>query len=115
MTGELSLIGKVLPVGGIKEKLLAARRAGITTVILPKLNEKDLHEVPEYALKGMTLRFVSHVEEVFELVLEKGGVPKGKRASGKVIRSASGKPAKAKLKPAKGKKSRDLTAVQRRR
>ena len=46
MTGELSLVGKVLPVGGIKEKLLAAKRAGMTTVILPKLNEKDLLEVP---------------------------------------------------------------------
>jgi ATP-dependent Lon protease len=71
MTGELSLVGKVLPVGGIKEKLLAAKRAGITTVILPKLNEKDVAEVPEYALKGMELHFVSHVEEVFELALEK--------------------------------------------
>jgi ATP-dependent Lon protease len=71
MTGELSLIGKVLPVGGIKEKILAAKRAGITTIVLPKLNEKDVVEVPAYALKGMTLHFVSHVEEVFDLVLEK--------------------------------------------
>ncbi len=71
MTGEVSLVGKVLPVGGIKEKLLAAKRAGIQTVILPKLNEKDLFDVPEYALKGLTLHFVSHVDEVFELALEK--------------------------------------------
>lgn len=70
MTGELSLIGKVLPVGGIKEKILAAKRAGITTIILPKLNEKDVAEVPPYALKGMTLHFVSNVNEVFELALE---------------------------------------------
>jgi ATP-dependent Lon protease len=69
MTGELSLVGKVLPVGGIKEKLLAARRAGITTVILPKLNEKDVKEVPEYALKGMTLHFASRIEEVLDLAL----------------------------------------------
>jgi ATP-dependent Lon protease len=69
MTGELSLVGKVLPVGGIKEKLLAARRAGITTVILPKLNEKDIQEVPEYALKGMTLHFASRIEEVLDLAL----------------------------------------------
>jgi ATP-dependent Lon protease len=73
MTGELSLIGKVLPVGGIKEKILAARRAGINTLILPKLNEKDLQEVPDYALKGLTIHFVSHVEEVFDLALEKAG------------------------------------------
>lgn len=72
MTGELSLIGKVLPVGGIKEKLLAAKRAGIMTIILPKLNEKDVSEVPAYALKGMTLHYVSHVEEVFDLALEGG-------------------------------------------
>jgi ATP-dependent Lon protease len=69
MTGELSLIGKVLPVGGIKEKLLAARRAGITTLVLPKLNEKDVYEVPAYALKDLTIHYVSHIEEVFDLVL----------------------------------------------
>jgi ATP-dependent Lon protease len=69
MTGELSLVGRVLPVGGIKEKLLAARRAGITTVIMPKLNEKDITEVPEYALKGMTINYVNSVEEVFALAL----------------------------------------------
>lgn len=69
MTGELSLVGKVLPVGGIKEKILAARRAGITTILLPKLNEKDIKELPAYALKGMTLHFVSHIEEVLKLAL----------------------------------------------
>lgn len=69
MTGELSLVGKVLPVGGIKEKLLAAKRAGITTVILPKLNEKDMIDVPEYAIKGMSIHYVSHVEEVFNIAL----------------------------------------------
>ena len=71
MTGEVSLIGKVLPVGGIKEKLLAAKRAGINTVILPKLNQKDMVEIPEYVLKGLNLHFTSHVEEVFDLVLSK--------------------------------------------
>lgn len=71
MTGELSLTGKVLPVGGIKEKILAAKRAGITTILLPRLNEKDLIEIPPYALKGMTLEWVSHVEEVFERALNK--------------------------------------------
>ena len=73
MTGELSLVGKVLPVGGIKEKILAARRAGVNTVILPKLNEKDVAEVPAYALKGMTLHYVSNIEEVFDLALSSGG------------------------------------------
>jgi ATP-dependent Lon protease len=87
MTGELSLIGKVLPIGGIKEKLLAARRVGITTVLLPKLNEKDMSEVPEYATRGMTIRFVSHVEEVFKLALEEQGKPLGKRALPRVLKS----------------------------
>jgi ATP-dependent Lon protease len=87
MTGELSLVGKVLPVGGIKEKLLAARRAGITTLILPKLNEKDVSEVPEYALKGMTIHYVSRVEEVFELAL--GPAPKGRsRFTKNVLRTS---------------------------
>ncbi len=86
MTGELSLIGKVLPVGGIKEKLLAARRAGIQTVILPRLNQKDLVDVPEFALKNMTIHLVSHVEEVFELALGEATAPK-RRAPAKVIRT----------------------------
>ena len=70
MTGELSLIGKVLPVGGIKEKILAAKRAGVNTVILPKLNEKDLSDIPAYALKDMTIHYVNHIEEVFSLALQ---------------------------------------------
>jgi ATP-dependent Lon protease len=69
MTGELSLIGKVLPVGGIKEKILAAKRSGITTVILPKQNQKDMMDIPRYVRDRMDIRFVSHVEEVFEQVL----------------------------------------------
>ena len=73
MTGELSLVGKVLPVGGIKEKILAAKRTGINTLILPKLNEKDISEVPAYALKGMTIHYVSNIEEVFPLALQTGG------------------------------------------
>jgi ATP-dependent Lon protease len=86
MTGELSLIGKVLPVGGIKEKLLAARRAGIATVILPKLNEKDMSEIPEYATRGLTLHFVSNVEEVFRLALEEKGKTLGKRQLPRVLK-----------------------------
>ncbi len=69
MTGELSLTGKVLPVGGIKEKILAAKRAGIRTLILPHLNEKDLYEVPKDALKDLELHFVSQMDEIFPLAL----------------------------------------------
>lgn len=67
MTGELSLTGKVLPVGGIKEKVLAAKRAGIKTVLLPKDNEKDLKEVPERHRKGLKFHPVEHFEEVLKL------------------------------------------------
>ncbi len=56
MTGEISLRGLVLPVGGIKEKVLAAMRAGITTVMLPKRNQKDLQDVPEEARQKLSLR-----------------------------------------------------------
>jgi ATP-dependent Lon protease len=69
MTGELSLVGKVLPVGGIKEKVLAAKRAGVNRVILPKLNERDLADVPKEHRKGVKFHFVSKVDEVFRLAL----------------------------------------------
>ncbi|RYZ94797.1 MAG: hypothetical protein EOP11_25875, partial [Proteobacteria bacterium] len=69
MTGELSLVGKVLPVGGIKEKVLAAKRAGIRTLILPKLNEKDLQEIPAEHRRDLNFHFVSQVEEVFGLAI----------------------------------------------
>ncbi|OHB71528.1 MAG: endopeptidase La [Planctomycetes bacterium RBG_16_41_13] len=68
MTGEITLRGRVLPVGGIKEKVLAAKRAGITTIVLPKRNEKDLTEVPENAKKGLNFAFVERVEEMLPIV-----------------------------------------------
>ncbi|WP_419173277.1 endopeptidase La [Halobacteriovorax sp.] len=71
MTGELSLTGKVLPVGGIKEKVLAAKRAGITNIILPIDNEKDLKEVPERHRKGMKFYPVAHFDEVLKIALPK--------------------------------------------
>ncbi len=71
MTGELSLTGKVLPVGGIKEKVLAAKRAGITNIMLPIDNEKDLKEVPERHRKGMKFYPVAHFDEVLKIALPK--------------------------------------------
>jgi len=71
MTGELSLSGRVLPVGGIKEKVLAAHRAGIRTVVLPKRNEKNLLEdVPSAVRDVMTVRLAESVEDVLEAALE---------------------------------------------
>jgi len=70
MTGEITLRGEVLPIGGLKEKLLAAHRGGITTVIIPKDNEKDLAEVPENVTKGLTIKPVKWIDEVLEIALE---------------------------------------------
>ena len=64
MTGEISLRGRVLPIGGLREKLLAARRSGLTKVIMPRDNEKDLKEVPDEILTDLQLVFVEHVDEV---------------------------------------------------
>ncbi len=69
MTGELSLTGRVLPVGGIREKLLAARRAGVERVILPEENQRDLHDLPLELLNSLELHFVKHVNEVFPLAI----------------------------------------------
>jgi ATP-dependent Lon protease len=70
MTGEISLRGKVLPVGGIKDKLLAATRAGVTTVILPRRNEKDLVEVPDEVREKLDLRPVDAIDDVLAIALE---------------------------------------------
>ena len=75
MTGEITLRGKVLPVGGIKEKILAARRAGIKTVIVPKQNEKDLAGLPDYAKQSLTFIGVDKVEEIMPVALEDKPVP----------------------------------------
>jgi ATP-dependent Lon protease len=64
MTGEISLRGRVLPIGGLREKLLAARRSGIRRVVMPRDNEKDLKDVPDEVLKDLELIFVEHVDEV---------------------------------------------------
>jgi ATP-dependent Lon protease len=69
MTGELTLSGRVLPVGGIKEKILAARRAGVKTVILPKKNEENLNDIPDYVKREMNLVLVEHIQEVLDLTL----------------------------------------------
>lgn len=69
MTGEITLRGRVLPIGGLKEKILAAKQAGIKTVIAPSRNEKDLVEVPEDAKEGLNFVFVNHMDQVFDNVL----------------------------------------------
>ncbi|MGQ9789932.1 MAG: endopeptidase La [Armatimonadota bacterium] len=69
MTGEITLRGRVLPIGGVKEKVLAAHRAGIRVVILPEENRRDLDEIPQQVLNEIDFRFVRHMDEVLELAL----------------------------------------------
>ena len=69
MTGEITLRGKVLPVGGIKEKILAAKRAGIKEIILCKENRKNIEEIPQIYLKGLTFHYVDNVKEVLDIAL----------------------------------------------
>lgn len=75
MTGEITLRGRVLPIGGLKEKLLAALRAGITTVCIPKENEKDLKEIPDNVKKGLKIIFAETVDEVLKVALTQPLVP----------------------------------------
>jgi ATP-dependent Lon protease len=75
MTGEVTLQGKVLPIGGVKQKVLAAKRAGLKEVILPKRNAPDVDELPESAREEMTIHLVSDVNEVLELALEPESAP----------------------------------------
>ena len=79
MTGEITLRGQVLPVGGIKEKVLAAHRAGIKTLILPKWNEKDLEEIPKKVQKSIEFHFVEKMTDVLKLALERRETPDDRR------------------------------------
>ena len=71
MTGEVTLRGRVLEIGGIKEKVIAAHRAGIKTVIMPKENKKDLEDIPSYVLKDLKFVFVDHMDQVVRVALSR--------------------------------------------
>src|SRR5690348_17415831 len=75
MTGEITLRGKVLPIGGVKEKLLAAHRMGLRTILLPKDNEKDLADIPQEILSSLTIHLVETMDEVLQIALERPIVP----------------------------------------
>ncbi|HMZ07902.1 MAG TPA: endopeptidase La [Anaerolineales bacterium] len=96
MTGEITLRGQVLPIGGVKEKVLAAHRSGLTTVILPKQNENDLDDVPEEIRKNMKFVFAEMVDDVLNAALEK---PKGqKKQTKRPLKKTNPKKAKPNVK-----------------
>jgi ATP-dependent Lon protease len=92
MTGEVTLRGRVLPVGGLKEKILAAKRAKMKTVILPKRNEKDLEEVPKHVRKDLRFVFVETMDEVLPVALKAKGKAQGERPGMKPKTKPSSKP-----------------------
>ena len=93
MTGEITLRGLVLPIGGLKEKTLAAKRAGIKEVIVPKRNEKDLPDIPEEVRNGLKWHFVGTIDEVMAVALNvsaRGGSAAGSKAPRKVDAKEAG-------------------------
>jgi len=100
MTGEISLKGRILPVGGLKEKILGAKRAGIRKVIMPERNSKDIEEVPPEVSRGMSFIFVKHLDDVLGIAFERD--PRGKEAAAGAGRKRSAKPpASRKARPAR--------------
>ena len=90
MTGEITLRGEVLPIGGLKEKLLAAHRGGITTVIIPSENEKDLLEIPENIKQNLVIKSVRWIDEVLAIALQYLPVPTETKVI--EVNEATGKP-----------------------
>ncbi len=108
MTGEITLRGRVLPIGGLKEKILAAKRAQLTTVILPRRNKKDLEEIPKHLLKGIQLAFVETMDDVMKIALRRSA--KDSPAS----RKPSPPPAPTRIRPlrsGKGRRPHELPAT----
>jgi ATP-dependent Lon protease len=87
MTGEVTLTGRVLPIGGVKEKLLGAHRAGITTVILPRANEADLEDLPQEVVKQLEIHTVEEIDEVLPLALRHASIHEGRLRFGEPPKS----------------------------
>jgi ATP-dependent Lon protease len=88
MTGEMTLTGQVLPIGGLKDKALAAQRNGISTIIAPELNEQDTDEIPEHLRKKLEFCFVAQIDDVLEVALEPDPPP---APSTSRVRAAAGR------------------------
>ena len=105
MTGEITLRGEVLPIGGLKEKLLAAHRGGIRTVLIPIENKRELSEIPKNIKQDLEIKPVKWIDEVFQLALQHMPEPRlTERESPEVVRSSGGK------KSGKGRKGSQIRA-----
>lgn len=111
MTGEISLRGLVMPVGGIKEKVLAAHAAGIKTVLLPRRNERDLVDVPEGARRGLRFVFIEHVEEALESAF--AASRPARKAAAERARSSGASAPKKRGQPASGPRAESRPRPQR--
>ncbi|MFI4968755.1 MAG: endopeptidase La [Lysobacterales bacterium] len=98
MTGEITLRGRVLPIGGLKEKLLAAHRGGITTVIIPEENRKDLVDIPKNVTESLDIHPVRWIDEVLDIALERALTP-ATRAEGETPRAREGHPVETPVRP----------------
>jgi ATP-dependent Lon protease len=99
MTGEITLTGRILPIGGLKEKILAARRALIKTIIIPERNKKDLADIPQHLLKNMTIHCVKDFDDVLKIALVPAKEKTPLKISKKVINVTPKKKAVAKIIP----------------
>ena len=103
MTGEITLRGRVLPIGGLKEKLLAALRGGIKTVLIPEENRKDLADIPKNVTQGIDIIPVKWIDQVLDIALVRPLTPQGNEASAQAPAEAAAeeKPAPANAEPAR--------------
>jgi ATP-dependent Lon protease len=115
MTGEITLRGQVLAIGGVKEKVLAAHRNGLTTIILPKRNEQDLDDVPEEIRSSMKFIFAESVEDVIDAALEKAKSAKKQPARKALAKKQPLKPVTKKSTKTKAKKNDKDKGTARRR
>jgi ATP-dependent Lon protease len=99
MTGEITLRGRVLPIGGLKEKLLAAHRGGITTVIIPEENRKDLADIPKNVTESLEIKPVRWIDEVLDVALERPLAPVATREDGESVRRSEERPVETPARP----------------
>jgi ATP-dependent Lon protease len=90
MTGEMTLRGEVMPVGGIREKVLGAKRAGVREIVLPSENRRNVERIPAHIVKGLTFHYAEHYSEVFDIAFAGGKTARGTRRTSRKKKGARG-------------------------